>query len=263
MTTLIVKLLLTPILIALVSLAGRRWGPAASGLLVGLPLTSGPVSVFLALEQGTTFAALAATGTLVGLAGVSVFCLAYCLTARGRSWGRSTLVALGAFVPTMALLGVWTYTLPVAFAMAFAFLLGTYLLIPNLKETLNKSKPPKWDLPVRMLIATGLVLSLTEAASLLGPELSGLLSPLPVFSTILAVFAHHTHGAASGIRVLKGQIIGLFAFATFFLIVGSLLTQLEILLTYTIATAAALVISAFAHLYVRREGSRRSLPVGK
>jgi len=38
------KLLLTPALLGLVSLAGRRWGPAVSGWLVGLPLTSGPVA---------------------------------------------------------------------------------------------------------------------------------------------------------------------------------------------------------------------------
>ena len=47
---LVIKLLLTPILIGMVSLAGRRWGPAISGWFVGLPLTSGPVMLFLALD---------------------------------------------------------------------------------------------------------------------------------------------------------------------------------------------------------------------
>ena len=51
METLLLKLVLTPALIAAASLAARRWGQAVGGWLVGLPLTSGPVAVFIALEH--------------------------------------------------------------------------------------------------------------------------------------------------------------------------------------------------------------------
>src|SRR5918992_1631966 len=64
--TLVLKLVLTPLLIAAASLAGRRWGPAVSGWFVGLPLTSGPIAFFLALEHGVAFAAAAAVGALAG-----------------------------------------------------------------------------------------------------------------------------------------------------------------------------------------------------
>src|SRR6184192_563504 len=62
--TLALKLVLTPALIAIATLAGRRFGPSIGGWLVGLPFTSGPVSLFLALEQGTSFAAAAALGAI-------------------------------------------------------------------------------------------------------------------------------------------------------------------------------------------------------
>ena len=61
LTLLLAKVVLTPLFIAAVTLAGRRWGPAVGGWLAGLPLTSGPVSVFLALEQGPGFAARASS----------------------------------------------------------------------------------------------------------------------------------------------------------------------------------------------------------
>ncbi len=61
------KLILTPLFIGMASLAGRRWGPVVSGWLVGLPLTSAPVTLFLAFEQGTTFASRVAQGTLMGI----------------------------------------------------------------------------------------------------------------------------------------------------------------------------------------------------
>jgi hypothetical protein len=43
------KLLMTPLLIAFVTLVGRKWGPGVGGWLMGFPLTSGPVSMLPAL----------------------------------------------------------------------------------------------------------------------------------------------------------------------------------------------------------------------
>src|SRR5579859_3857923 len=49
-SVLVFKLLLTPFFIGLISLANRRWGTKVGGWLVGLPLTSAPVTLFIALE---------------------------------------------------------------------------------------------------------------------------------------------------------------------------------------------------------------------
>ena len=62
-----IKLIVTPLVVLLASLAARRWGDAVAGWLVGLPLTSAPVSVFLAIEQGPSFAAQAADGSMAGV----------------------------------------------------------------------------------------------------------------------------------------------------------------------------------------------------
>src|SRR5215467_6802389 len=74
---LVLKLILTPILIGLASLVSRRWGPTVSGWLIGLPLTSAPVVLFLALELGTTFASRVAQGVILGVLSQAVFCLTY------------------------------------------------------------------------------------------------------------------------------------------------------------------------------------------
>jgi hypothetical protein len=103
-----------------------------------------------------------------------------------------------------------------------------------------------------MLVATSFVLALTEAADLLGPQVSGLLSPVPVFSTTLAAFTHKTEGAGAAIRQLKSTLLGLFAFAVFFVLVGGLLAQLGIVWTYTIALAVALTVNAGAYGLVHR-----------
>ena len=77
MDSLALKLILTPVLIGTASLAGRRWGPAVSGWLVALPLTSAPIVFFLARTHGLAFATAVAIGTLAGAISQAAFCLIY------------------------------------------------------------------------------------------------------------------------------------------------------------------------------------------
>ena len=54
---LLLKLMIVPVLVALMSLAARRFGPKIGGLLIGLPWMTGPVIFFLGLERGDAHAA--------------------------------------------------------------------------------------------------------------------------------------------------------------------------------------------------------------
>ena len=54
---LLLKLLVIPGFLLLISLAGKRWGPSVAGWLSGLPVVVGPILFFLAIEQGQLFAA--------------------------------------------------------------------------------------------------------------------------------------------------------------------------------------------------------------
>jgi hypothetical protein len=56
---LLLKLTLAPFLVAAATLIARKWGAKAGGLLMGLPLTTGPIFLFLAVDQGPRFAARA------------------------------------------------------------------------------------------------------------------------------------------------------------------------------------------------------------
>ena len=56
---------------------GSSMGPSIGGWFTGLSLTSGPVSVFLAIERGPDFARGPAEATVLGLAGVAAFCFTY------------------------------------------------------------------------------------------------------------------------------------------------------------------------------------------
>jgi hypothetical protein len=250
---LIFKLLVTPLLIALLSLVGRRWGPAVSGWLVALPLTSAPVALFLALEQGTPFAARAAQGTLLGLISVAGFCLAYSWLSLALGWLMSILASWGVFFVLTALLEQVSAQLIVDFAAVIISLAVVLCLLPAGRAANSPTAPPRWETPLRMLVASAFVVALTGVAGLLGPQLSGLLTPFPVYATILAVFTHHFQGAAAARQLLRGVVSGSFTFAVFFLALSFLLANRGIAVAFSLAALAALVSHSGILFLLRRD----------
>ena len=251
----LIKLFLTPLFVAALTLIGRRWGPAASGAVAGLPLTSGPVSVFLALEQGKAFAAHAATGTLAGLIAVAAFCFAYAFVSSRRNWIASILAGVAAFFVFASLLLRVPLGLAATFIIVACFLMTILWVMPKpaRAESVVNSRQPKWDLPLRIGIATSLVFLLTAVAPKLGPHTTGLVSPFPIFGGVLAVFAHRHVGADAAQRVLRSLVIASLAFAIFFLVVGIMLIRDGCAATYLIATVAALSTNAFLFMWLRRK----------
>lgn len=255
MSLILSKLVLPPLLILLASLAGRKWGDAIGGWLVGLPLTSGPVAAFLAIQYGPEFAALATDGSLAGTAAQACFSLGYALLAQ-RGW-RTALIA-GSLAYAGA--GLLIQSLPLAhwslFALALATLTLSAKLIPHRATVRSSLTPPWWDLPARMMMATMLVVTLTAAAADVGPRVAGVLASFPVFGAILAVFAHRMQGPAKAAQVLRGMVLALYGFAAFFFVLGLLLEKAGVLPAFLAATTSTLLIQALALKAVRRGRGR-------
>jgi hypothetical protein len=255
--TLVLKLVLTPTLIGAASLAGRRWGPAVSGWLVGLPLTSAPIAFFLALNQGLAFAATAAGGTMAGTISQAAFCLAYGWLASRRSWLVSVVGGCLAFVAsTFALQPMSFPTVPLFLIVVAGLLVALWLMSAKAMVTApTVGPPPRWDLPARMVVATSFVLLLTGVAPTLGPHLTGLLAPFPLYAAVLTVFAHQLQGPVAATRVLRGLLLGLFAFAGFFLAVALLIEPFGILPAFTAAIVVALILQVGSLWALRRTGT--------
>lgn len=251
MNIIVFKLVLPPLLILLASLAGRRWGDAIGGWLVGLPLTSGPVAAFLAIQYGTEFAAAATNGSLVGTAAQAFFSLGYSLLAR-QGWGAALVAGSVAYAAT----GILIQAMPLPhwsfFAVALVTLTVAAKLIPVRDFKRSAIAPARWDLPARMLIVTVLVVTITATATFVGPKLAGLLASFPIFGAILTVFAHRAGGAATATQVLRGMVLALYGFAAFFFVLGSLLVNFGILPAFITAISSTLIVQAAALKFIRR-----------
>lgn len=249
---LVFKLLLTPVLIGLVSLAGRRWGPAVSGWLVGLPLTAGPVALFLALGLGTVFASRAAQGAILGLVSLAGFCLTYSWLSFRTGWLWSLLVSWGVFFALTFALERVSLPLVVAFLGVIGLLAIVLKLLPSSHRQVPMVNPPGWEILLRMFVATAFVVILTAIASSLGPQLSGLLSTFPLYASILAVFTHRFQDAAAARRLLRGLITGIFTFAVFFLLIAALVERWGIVVAFGLATLIALLLHGCSLWLMRR-----------
>jgi len=257
--SLILKLVVTPALIGAASLAGRRWGAAVGGWLVGIPFTSAPIALFLALDHGASFAASASVGMLLGTISQAVFCLAYSWSAgRGVSWLASFGFGCVGFAASTLVLRVLGVPLVPASLATLVALVVALFLAPRAPDKSDGSEGPatslpRWDIPARMVVATVFVLLVTAVAPVLGPYLSGLLSPFPLFGAVLVVFVHRSEGATSAMKLLRGLLFGLFAPAGFFMALSALIEPLGIGLGFAAATATALVAQGFTLRMLRPE----------
>src|SRR5262249_10564685 len=127
-------------------------------------------------------------------------------------------------------------------------------LLCHTLSTLERASLPRGgtDLPARMAAATSTVLLLTTVAPTLGPHVSDLLAPFPVFATILGIFTHVAYGLAPAVRLLRGVVLGKFAFAAFFLRVDVLIQQAGLAMTFALAAIVALSVQATTLWLVNR-----------
>ncbi|MGH2503266.1 MAG: hypothetical protein ACRDID_12215, partial [Ktedonobacterales bacterium] len=188
-----------------------------------------------------------------------VFCLAYGWIAwRGGGWwavaGGCLAFLGGAFALSLVRLAL----APLCGAIVLALLASLWLMprSPASAAATDAAAPlPWWDLPARMLVATAFVVLLTDAAPTLGPQMTGLLAPFPVYATILAVFAQRQQGPAAAVRVLRGLLLGLFSFAAFCVTLALLLERSGVVVAFACAVVCALVAQGCSLWAMRRAGA--------
>jgi hypothetical protein len=243
---LLLKVTLTPLLIGGASLAARRWGPAVAGWIVALPLTSGPVLFFVALDHGAAFAASAAVGTTLGLGAIVAYSLAFVAALK-----RGPLAALAAATAAYVVAGFvlqaaagWPFLLLAA--LVAGSILAALRILPPSAGRPSPRRHPSWDLPARIVVGTLLVVGLTTIAPLLGPTVSGIVTTFPVYVSVLAVFAFLGDGRRAAIGVLRGALIGLPGTVAFYVPIHLFVVSLGIAPAFALSIAVTSAIGIVA-----------------
>jgi hypothetical protein len=200
----------------------------------------------------------AALAVLLGTISQAASAVAYARVAGRTGWPVATAASCASFALTTV--GFQRVSLPAlpAFALVTASLILATILMPESRPASDRAPSSPWDLPLRIVVATGLVLLLTGIAPAIGGHLTGLLSPFPIYAGVLAIFAHRQSGGRAATNVLRGLLLGLFSFAAFFLLLAIGLSRFGIGLTFLIATGTALVIQGLTLWAIRGKGTGTS-----
>ena len=198
------KVIIAPVIVLSVSYLQRRFGDRFGGWLIGLPITTGPFLFIIGLQEGVAFAGKTAHGVLLGQMALIVFCWAYAYAALRNSWliaisiGTIACLATGLFVTSFKF-SIWV-TAP---ALILLWLVAMRLWPKSVTFT-QKISPPRWEIPVRILVTLTLLITLSALAPHVGAKVAGALSTYPVIASVLGAFNQRRFGAAATVSTLRG-----------------------------------------------------------
>jgi len=247
---------LVPALIGAISLASRHWGPAVAGWLSGFPVVTGPILLFVALEQGPQFASVTAAGALAGGLAWLSFALGYAWAAMHMSWLLALLISLCAYLAVGVVLVLSAPPFALIVAMVVVAVVFAPLGFPRLTRPIGPAASSSIELCARMLAGGVLTVSVTHLSPVLGPKFSGLFAVFPVMGIVLAAFSHRASGNTFTIHLLRSMVSGFYAFTAFCLTVTLALHAMGIAAGFSLALCFSLALHFGVLWFMRRARQR-------
>lgn len=238
------KLFLVPILIALIAVSGRLWGPAAAGLLSGLPVIAGPILWFIYLENGLDFAQGAAVAVVGGIAALSSFCFAYSWLCLRANWKLALLLSSSIYFIIAFSVGKAGMGLNASAAFSITIILLQIYLSPKSASEPLLAPASNKEIMYRMAFALTLVLMVTHYAALIGKTYSGIFAAFPIAGSTLAIFSHRNYSSDHAISSLKSMKRGLLSMLVFFYVVSAYSDQFGFLFAIMAAAIIGLLLQA-------------------
>lgn len=246
MNLLLIKVTIIPAVIALVTLAIRKWGNKIGGLIGSMPWTAGPILLFFIFEQGKEFGIHSIQGVMTGILALISFCLSYSAFSRKLTWLPTLLLAYVIYTATALLFNYLQLNLLASYPLVIGSVLLALRFFPKPGKLPTGTRRLPFDIPIRMTVATMFVLIITGLAGMLGPNWSGILTPFPIMTSVLAIFSHTLQGSNAAITTLRGLVIGLLGFTTFLFLQAFLLPEFPVALSFGLAFIVNTLINVVA-----------------
>jgi hypothetical protein len=185
---LLAKMATTAIIVVAACLAVERTGPLVGGMVATLPVSAGPVYVFLAAEHGAAFVADSAAASLASIGATTCFVTVYAVLARTNGRLASTLGGLVVWIAVAAALRTAVPELWAAAAFDILIFVFCLRFAANWRRAAVRGliHSSHWNIPVRAGAAMLLVAAVLVTGRLLGPGAAGELALAPVVLTSTA-----------------------------------------------------------------------------
>ncbi len=233
---LVAKVAAAATIVVAASRATERAGPLLGAMIATLPVSAGPVYVFLALDHGAAFISESARMSVAATTATAAFVAAHALAAQRLATPASlALATLAWFAVALALqLREWS------FAEACLLYASVFVLaIRGLRRfAVEIEAPPvpraRFDLALRALLVAAVVVATTFAGHAFGPAVAGVLATYPVVFTCLVLILQPRCGGPFTASVLVNGLKGLIGF-------GAALAVLHLAAARMSASAALLL----------------------
>jgi len=208
------KVIAAAAIVVTASRATERAGPLLGSMIATLPVSAGPVYVFLALDHGAPFVSESARMSVAATAATAAFVGAHALAARHFATAASLALATLAWLAVAIALQLRAWS----FAEACLLFAGVFLAaIRALRRyAIPVEAPPvpkaRFDLALRALLVAAVVVATTFASHAFGPEVAGVLATYPVVFTCLVLILQPRCGGRFTASVLVNGLKGLLGF---------------------------------------------------
>ena len=210
---LVLKMAVTGLFVTLATVVAERLGPTVGALVATLPVSAGPVYVFLALDHDAAFISASAVASLALNAITAIYVTICVLLAQRRTMWISVSLALAVWLPAALVLGSIQWTAWSAFILNLVvFTLCFFIVEPFSFVPMPSATRPWYDFVVRSGMVALLVAAVVMLSFRIGPTGSGVLAVFRVIYTSIMVILHHRVGGPATAAVLANAIPGLAGF---------------------------------------------------
>ncbi|MHB1559660.1 MAG: hypothetical protein ACYC61_19605 [Isosphaeraceae bacterium] len=188
---------------------GRRFGPRASGMLLGLPSTTAVLLLLCGHEKGIDAASEMADAGLLGLIAAAALPVGFASAlGRGRNLPAAIATAIGAYV--FAALGLG-YLRPVervdGLVLAIASIAAATLVVSRVRAPAHgfsrRRRSRRASALIRTVLPTSCLATASVLTSVASPGWSGLIGTFPSISTAFLAVTYLEDGSVAAIRVAR------------------------------------------------------------
>jgi hypothetical protein len=203
----------TAAFVLVAAMVTERAGPTIGALVATLPISTGPVYVFLSLDHDAAFIAQGALASLPVNAATIVLALTYVVLAQRHSFALSVGTAVAVWIVLASIIRLFDWSLTAGLAVN---LVAFGICIPLLAKYRHAKMPlvtRRWyDIPFRASLVATLVAIVVSTSGWVGPRVSGVIALYPIVFTSMMVILHPRIGGPPTAAVLANSAWGLLGF---------------------------------------------------
>src|SRR5258707_12942396 len=192
------KMVVTALFVSVATIVAERLGATVGALVATLPVSAGPVYVFLALDHGAAFISVSAVASLALNAATAIYVTVYVLIAQRRSIWISIALGFAVWLAAALVLGPVHWTAWSAFVLNLVvFALCLLIVEPFRLVRMPPTTRPWYDFVIRASMVALLVGLVVTLSFRIGPAGRGVVAVFPVIYTSIMVILHCRIGGSA------------------------------------------------------------------